>query len=633
MPIDFFIQEPIGHTGAKRQLSEFVYNLSKYELSADELSLLEKGLSFIPTARGYPKATIEESLLKQQRKLRLKNFFQDNGSRDEPKTVKEIFKYPSLWEPSRETPMDTEVFQCLYGMANDVRDEFRAPSAWARDTLRIPVKDNLTRGERMAIRTLRSNKDIVIKPADKGGAVVIMNVEDYEAEGLRQLQNTKYYTKLDGPVYPETAKQLTVVLRKMLREGYITDENFDYLKPSANDKQRYFYLLPKVHKDPASWKNPNMPEGRPIVSNCDSECARICKYIDYWLRPLANRHKSYVKDTYDFLRKIRGRDIGVNDYIVTADVSALYTNMNIGRTLRIVKIALAKTAGLFPNRPDEYLLKLLELTLTGNDFEFNGQWYLQVWGTAMGKDYAPSLADLFLEYFDERAMAYHVTPRHYFRFLDDVHFVWTGTRGQLTEFNEYLNGLINSISVELKAHSFAAEFLDTFIYKSIEQDKCILRSRVYFKPVDTHQLLHAKSFHPKHTCKGIVKSQLIRFKRICSTKSEYDWACQVLFPILGKRGYNERALRDAKSDIWNNYNHLTASRKKVSREAQQEIWPIVVHSNRIGNRLAMKWRSRLSKLELLKNVKIITAYRIHSNLRKLLIRGRFERPSTALRAE
>ena len=633
MPTGFFIQTPVGPIGTKRQLSEFVYNLSKYELSADELSLLEKGLSFIPTARGYPKADVKQSLEKQQRKLRLKNYFQDDGTLKEPKTVKEIFKYPSRWEPSYETPMDKEVKECLVGLDRDVWNEFNATSAWARDTLRIPSKDNLTRGERNAIKTLRSNPNIIIKPADKGGAVVIMNVDDYEAEGLRQLQNTKYYEELDGPVYPETAKKLTEVLSKMLREGFITEDNFDYLKPSANDKKRYFYLLPKVHKDPSSWKNPNMPEGRPIVSNCDSECARICKYIEYWLRPLANRHKSYVKDTYDFLNKIRGRDIGIDDYIVTADVSALYTNMNIERTLRIVKIALKRTAGLFPNRPDDYLLELLALTLRWNDFEFNGKWYLQKWGTAMGKDYAPSLADLFLEYFDERAMAYHVTPRHYFRFLDDVFFVFSGTRGQLSEFNGYLNGLINSISVELTPHSFAAEFLDTFIYKSIEGDKCILRSRVYFKPVDTHQLLHAHSFHPKHTCKGIVKSQLIRFKRICSTKSEYDWACQVLFPILGKRGYNERALRDAKSDIWNNYNHLTASRKKVSREAQQEIWPIVVHSNRIGNRLAMKWRSRLSKLELLKNVKIITAYRIHSNLRKLLIRGRFERPSTALRAE
>ena len=35
------------------------------------------------------------------------------------------------------------------------------------------TKDNLTAKEKRAIKNLRSNQDIVIKPADKGGAVVV----------------------------------------------------------------------------------------------------------------------------------------------------------------------------------------------------------------------------------------------------------------------------------------------------------------------------------------------------------------------------------------------------------------------------------------------------------------------------
>ena len=40
-------------------------------------------------------------------------------------------------------------------------------------------KKNLKKEELTAITTLRENKDIVIKPADKGGNIVIMNREDY----------------------------------------------------------------------------------------------------------------------------------------------------------------------------------------------------------------------------------------------------------------------------------------------------------------------------------------------------------------------------------------------------------------------------------------------------------------------
>jgi len=37
-------------------------------------------------------------------------------------------------------------------------------------------------------------------------------------------------------------------------------------------------------------------------------------------------------------------------------------------------------------RPDEYILKLLEINLTKNDFEFDSKFYLQDKGTAMDKN-------------------------------------------------------------------------------------------------------------------------------------------------------------------------------------------------------------------------------------------------------
>ena len=43
---------------------------------------------------------------------------------------------------------------------------------------------NLKKVETQAIKTLKENKNIVIKPADKGGVVVIKNKEDYILEGL-----------------------------------------------------------------------------------------------------------------------------------------------------------------------------------------------------------------------------------------------------------------------------------------------------------------------------------------------------------------------------------------------------------------------------------------------------------------
>ena len=53
---------------------------------------------------------------------------------------------------------------------------------------------NTTKGERRVIKSLKRNQDIVIKPADKGGAIVIQDLADYIKEGEHQLMKKEHYT-------------------------------------------------------------------------------------------------------------------------------------------------------------------------------------------------------------------------------------------------------------------------------------------------------------------------------------------------------------------------------------------------------------------------------------------------------
>ena len=46
------------------------------------------------------------------------------------------------------------------------------------------------------MHTLTTRTDLVITKADKGGAIVIMDVDDYVAEANRQLSDSKFYKKL-----------------------------------------------------------------------------------------------------------------------------------------------------------------------------------------------------------------------------------------------------------------------------------------------------------------------------------------------------------------------------------------------------------------------------------------------------
>lgn len=48
-------------------------------------------------------------------------------------------------------------------------------------------KSNLTRGERLALKSLGENKDLVIRGADKGGGVVLQDLEEYQKEAYNIL--------------------------------------------------------------------------------------------------------------------------------------------------------------------------------------------------------------------------------------------------------------------------------------------------------------------------------------------------------------------------------------------------------------------------------------------------------------
>ena len=66
-----------------------------------------------------------------------------------------------------------------------------------RTTLKI-ARPNLTKGEIKAMPDLSNCDDIMITKADKGRAVVILDVKDDLAEVNTQLKNNEFYNKLES---------------------------------------------------------------------------------------------------------------------------------------------------------------------------------------------------------------------------------------------------------------------------------------------------------------------------------------------------------------------------------------------------------------------------------------------------
>ena len=123
-----------------------------------------------------------------------------------------------------------------------------------------PYQRHLTREEQQALQDLRTYDDIIIKQADKGSAVVVMDKEAYVQAAMRQLTDKEIYQPLPNDPTSAMIKKVNQRLLEAHRKGNIDDVTKDYLLASGDERAGRFYLLPKLHKKGCP--------GRPVISGC-----------------------------------------------------------------------------------------------------------------------------------------------------------------------------------------------------------------------------------------------------------------------------------------------------------------------------------------------------------------------------
>ncbi len=508
-----------------------VINLSSRILNSAEVRVLGKGMKYIPDPKQPPKSDIKESLYRFSRHTQIIYHFSDKAEREPPK-----FKIPSEWLPPGDE-MCEKMMKSLQEMSGEIN--------------KIKIKNKqkpLSKKEIKTLEILKNDTNIIFKPADKGSSIVIQNRDHYIWEAEKQLSVPLHYKEIQGPVYPKVENRIIEILDYLKDQKFITFKEYKFLVPPEEPRGRKLYLIPKIHKHQNIWHNSIIPPHRPIVSDCSSDTYNLSVYLDYILSPVSTQHPSYIKDTTDFLNKLNKHKVHPDSYLITLDVESLYTNIDNKDGLE----AVAEILKQYPDRsrPDEEFLELLAICLENNDFQFNGRWFLQLWGTSMGKRFAPKYANIFMAHFEKKALAKcPKKPEAYYRFLDDIFLLWPYT---LEEFDQFLN-IFNSqhptIKFKAAIHHSEINFLDVTIFKGPRfRDSGILDTKVYFKPTDTHELLHKSSFHPRHTFKGILKSQIVRFKRICNNEADFEKACELLFSNLTHRGYNRTFIRRIKTE-------------------------------------------------------------------------------------
>ncbi len=291
-------------------------------------SLLEKGLNFCPSPGELNFGDLMSDMARFHRNLRLRVFFDpgedpvsnsnandgnvsDLAFHPEPDSYSgfehRLFKNKSTFNPKGPPTLEAFIIQ------NE--------TSLARIKCRSPKINNITREEKHALTELTSNKQIVIKKADKGSAIVIQNTVDYIRESEKLLNVAEHYRKDTVCQTQSHNNEIVKFLDAMRIAEEITSQTHDYL---VNTKPRtpLLYTQPKIHKGVLP------PPCRPIVSGNDSPSERISQFVDFFLKPMMPKIPSYIRDTTHFLKLIEDLgDIPENCLMATLDVSALYTNI------------------------------------------------------------------------------------------------------------------------------------------------------------------------------------------------------------------------------------------------------------------------------------------------------------------
>jgi hypothetical protein len=117
-----------------------------------------------------------------------------------------------------------------------------------------------------------------------------------------------------------------------------------------------------------------------------------------------------MKNSMKFINALKVLHAGPEDILISSDILSLITMVPTGEALRLLS-----------RHFDEDILRFFHHVLISSFFWFNGQFYKETDGVAMGSPLSPATANFFMEHFEETALegASH-KPLWWFCYVDDT---------------------------------------------------------------------------------------------------------------------------------------------------------------------------------------------------------------------
>ncbi|KAL5270071.1 hypothetical protein ACHWQZ_G003530 [Mnemiopsis leidyi] len=622
-------------TAIKEDAQITVINISNTELSHSQAQLLSKSLKFNVSTdiSEFTKLDFlaDAELLIQKIKHKSYHFNKPNNN---PNSEVPIVKNKSQRRTATTNPdilklQDTihETVQSCFNRTNKSNNE---------------MVHNVTQSERAALRELQNNYELVIREADKGSAVVLMNSTFYCNAATTLLQSDRYKKRpdlsKDGAI-----KKLRSARKQIINEFRLTllKDEIDFLE-NFEESLAHLYLNPKIHKSKQiidavtkcqttilSMEQPTDLPFRPIISGTRCPLKRLAALVHKLLEPFPKKVSSFVQDTWDLLRKLPNT-VQPGSELISLDVKDLYTNIDNDLGFKAVEYYMDKHPELTHIRLGKnFILRSLQTLQENILYEFNGEIYSQENGCAMGKDYGPTWATLAVGYLEETKL-YPQIRRHYpteiadkfekdyQRFQDDTLLI-----NEHGVSKDLILELFNNLHPQLEFTSENSETELPFLDVLITIQDTTIETQIYHKKTDSFNYLHFGSNHPWHTKRNIPYSLARRIRGIVSNKGHRIQSYLELRKRLITKKYPRPLIDDAlkKAESTPRLTIINSGASKNAKEQTNITTLVTTHHpvlDKIGAEIVTI--SARAGLDCLKGTKLVHAKRQPPNLKRLLTR-------------
>jgi hypothetical protein len=383
----------------------------------------------------------------------------------------------------------------------------------------------------------------------------------------------------------ESIEIIEKTTKTIINSSALNDDTKKRLIPREKSSRcPVMYGLPKIHKQ-------GVPL-RPIVSSIGSPLQELARFLAGLYHHKVEKRESFVKDSTYFVEKIINIHLDSNDILVSFDVESLFTNIPIDETCNI-----------FNNEyePADYILELFKHCTKNTFFSFKGDIYKQIKGAPMGSPLSPLLAEIFMIWFERKAInSSPEKPKLWLRYVDDTFVIWPHGNESLSSFLNHLNNVHPNIhfTMEVETNN-SLPFLDVLVMK---KEDGTLGHKVFRKTTQTNRYLNANSHHHPSQINSVANTLITRSKRITDSENLNEELHNIKTTLLAN-GYNihtiNKHIRTSSSNITNdstnNENtfkniiklpYIRGTTEKIGRLLkQQNIRPIFTPHRKISTYL------------------------------------------------